>query len=117
MAKILMAEDEPVVYVIMKRVLEEVAGHEVVITTNGREALEVWDESFALLITDYNMPEMGGQQLVETIRVSGDMRPIIQTNAGNLEEQVALAYGANALLRKPFHPRELIALINQLLFT
>jgi CheY-like chemotaxis protein len=115
MAKILVADDEFIVADVIRRSCE-VAGYEAVAAEDGKQALTLWDESFALLITDFNMPEMTGQQLTEAIRATGDKRPIIQMTANSaISDEEAVAWGATLVIHKPFSPRELIPVIKSLL--
>jgi two-component system, cell cycle sensor histidine kinase and response regulator CckA len=70
-ASILLVEDEPMVRELGRTVLEEL-GYEVIAASNGKEALRVIGENpprcFDLLFTDVVMPEMGGRELVDTVR-------------------------------------------------
>ena len=70
MAVILVAEDEPAVRDLVKRVLES-AGHEVMAASNGVEAVALfrsYPDAIDLVITDITMPVMDGIQAALRIR-------------------------------------------------
>ena len=68
-ARILIADDDPVVRRLLESLLEQ-AGHQVRSVENGREALELVDEGppFDLVITDIQMPEVDGLELIRALR-------------------------------------------------
>jgi DNA-binding response OmpR family regulator len=66
--KILIAEDDDVSRLLLERLLEKM-GHELISTTNGREALDAYKENdFDMAILDWMMPEMDGIELCIKIR-------------------------------------------------
>jgi two-component system, cell cycle response regulator len=86
----------------------------VVFAKNGREALDLFAKHQpALVITDWNMPDMGGLELCKNIRRDfPDCYCHLILLTGNSEkEQVVegLAAGADDYLTKPFHSGELVA--------
>ncbi len=118
MAKILLAEDEPHIIRIMHMWLVR-HGYDVVDCTNGAQAIaQLRGEPVDLLITDMNMPEIDGLQLVRAVRNEFKMTmPIILLSArcdqSELLQQVA---GLNVNLRaKPFTPSRLVDDIMRLL--
>jgi len=118
MANILLAEDEPHIIRIMHMWLAR-HGHDVIDSANGAQALAyLRNHPVDLLITDMNMPEMDGLQLVRTVRGELDMSmPVILLSArcdqSELLQQLA---GLNVNLRaKPFTPSRLVDDISRLL--
>jgi two-component system chemotaxis response regulator CheY len=105
--KVLVVDDSRAMRAILARMLREV-GCEVVEAGNGREALEVVREGGvpALLLVDWNMPEMNGLELVRALRGELGERdvPIMMVTTEIETAQVvrALAAGANEYLMKPF---------------
>ncbi|MDO8471443.1 MAG: response regulator [bacterium] len=85
----------------------ENAGHTAVLTSNGREACELLDrgEKFDYVISDNNMPEMTGVELLEWMRL--DSRtvnvPFILMSAGDPVplKEICAKFGAT-FLPKPF---------------
>ena len=69
MARILIAEDDEMVSNSLVAALEDL-DHEVCVSPNGEHALETLLNSagFDLLISDMQMPKMGGRQLVESVQ-------------------------------------------------
>lgn len=77
-------------------------GYEVITACNGREALDILeDKSFSLLITDLNMPEMDGIELVVKIRNIDISLPIIGMSSDDKESEFLRA-GTDYFLSKPF---------------
>jgi CheY-like chemotaxis protein len=67
MKKILIADDEPHVSMILKQFLER-SGYQVATVLNGQQALNhIHDELPDILITDVQMPIMNGMVLCDTI--------------------------------------------------
>lgn len=69
MKKILIADDEPHVSLVLKQFLER-AGYQVMTVLNGEQALSYISSNIAdIIITDVQMPKMNGIQLCETIKM------------------------------------------------
>ena len=66
--KIIIVDDEPVARAILQHALENL-GHEIVATSNGLEAWEVFDrEPVRLIVSDWKMPGLDGLRLCEKVR-------------------------------------------------
>ena len=82
---------------------------------NGREALaKLMNGKFDMLLTDMNMPEMGGAELVRFVRngLKSDMPIVIVTTMGESKDRdLGMRLGANAYLTKPVDVKELIKTI------
>jgi two-component system, chemotaxis family, chemotaxis protein CheY len=120
MAHILVIDDDAVLRRVITLALEQV-GHTVLRCENGRKAIEFLSrENADLLITDIVMPEMDG---VETVRAARRLKPQLPilaiSGGGSFEPQdylgIAQAFGANAVLPKPFRPADLIDKVTGLL--
>ena len=74
---------------------------------------------FDLIITDYEMPGINGKQLVEKLKeIRPDIPIILMTGyAGVITEDLAMSWGMDSLLRKPFKLNELNETITQSLKT
>ena len=105
--KILIVDDSRAMRMIIRRTLRQ-AGHEnldVLEASNGAEALSAVQESNPdLILTDWNMPEMTGIQLLEALRSSGcQTRVGFVTSESTTEmREKALDAGALFLIEKPF---------------
>jgi CheY-like chemotaxis protein len=79
--RILVVDDEPFVCDAVKMMLE-FDGHTVDTAANGKEALEKFAKGkFDLVITDWKMPEMSGDQLAQTIKKQAPDQPIVMITA------------------------------------
>ncbi|MFN8195480.1 MAG: response regulator [Nocardioidaceae bacterium] len=107
--RILIADDSKVMRQIVKRTLRQ-AGYpdaEVTEAENGREALDVVAAGAPdLVLSDWNMPEMNGIELLTTLRANGHGVPFgFVTSEGSPEmRQRAQSAGALFLVAKPFTP-------------
>jgi two-component system, chemotaxis family, chemotaxis protein CheY len=107
--KILVADDSRVMRQIVIRTLRQAgyAGHEIVEAENGRQALDlVRSEGPDLVLSDWNMPEMNGIDLLDALRASGSTVPFgFVTSEGSSDMRArAEAGGALFLIAKPFTP-------------
>ena len=115
--QILVVDDEAIVRQSIKMLLEH-DGHGVWAVDSGEAALaELTQRKFDLVITDYSMPGMQGDELVARIRQLIPDQPIIMATAFVQEYKTfgeASGY-ADALLLKPFSFDELRGAIEQVL--
>lgn len=107
--KILIVDDSRVMRSIVVRTLRQAGfdDHDVVQAGNGVEALDVISEEEPdLVLSDWNMPEMTGIELLRTLRGQGDAIPFgFVTSEGSPEmRQRAEDAGAMFLIAKPFTP-------------
>ena len=105
MARILIVEDEPDIRFLMRLIFEG-AGHTVVEARHGGTGLKsVKATRPDLVITDVMMPTMDGLEFITRLRSDPETAAIpILAVSGNAE----LATAADAVLRKPFLPKELL---------
>ncbi len=92
------------------------AGHRVRCARNGREAWQQIEAQLPdLLVTDLQMPEMNGCELIQRVRdnPATAQLPIILLTAKALEiaEGEAMRFGLVKILTKPFSPKALLQLI------
>jgi len=86
--------------------------------TNGREAMEAINgQPFSLIVTDYNMPEMDGCELVQAIRERHASIPILMVTSENDDSRLSAVEqaGVSAICDKPFTPAEVKALVQRML--
>nr|YP_010952302.1 hypothetical protein Ycf29 [Gloiopeltis furcata]WMP13971.1 hypothetical protein Ycf29 [Gloiopeltis furcata] len=88
--------------------------------STAREALKVIQERMPdLIVADIMMPDVDGYDLVRMLRLDDFMRavPIILLTAKGMTDDRIKGYdlGCSAYLAKPFNPRELVSIINNLL--
>ncbi|HWB11117.1 MAG TPA: response regulator [Pirellulales bacterium] len=93
------------------------AGYDVRCAADGQEAWEIIQQDPPdLLITDLQMPRLGGLQLIERLRQRPDTNglPVIVLTAKGFElkpQELAERWGVLAVVGKPFSPRELLHLV------
>lgn len=120
MAKILIAEDDRISQKLALKIIEEM-GHSTFVSPHGKHAYEALTacNDFDLLITDIMMPEMDGQQLIQTLRGNQQFMdfPIIIMSAvvGMNEISNLLELGATLFLAKPLDRKELQTYITRCL--
>ena len=112
--RILIAEDDFTSRTVLAGVLRK-EGHQVEATVNGAEAWQALQQpdAPALVILDWEMPEMDGPEVVRRVRALETDRPpyiLMLTSRGEKADIIAgLEAGANDYLAKPFDPGELRA--------
>ena len=117
--RILLAEDNEVNRRVAVGLLEK-RGYEVLVATNGREALEVLDRGTVdAVLMDVQMPEMGGLEATAVIRASerarGGHLPIIAMTAHAMkgDRERCLDGGMDDYVSKPVRPSDLYAAIER----
>lgn len=115
--KILLAEDEPSLGLIIKESLET-RNFEVTLCKDGLEAFLAYkDQKPELLVLDVMMPKKDGFTLAKEIREIDDAIPIIFLTSKSQTADVIEGFtlGGNDYLKKPFSMEELIVRIKALL--
>jgi CheY-like chemotaxis protein len=116
--RVLVIDDDHTVRLTLKAVLE-IDNHEVLLAEDGKQGLELFAaEHPDLVLTDLIMPVLDGLQVIASIRAGNDSLPIVVTTGGERSpgggaDKIARAreLGADAVLRKPFDPDDLLAMI------
>lgn len=121
-AEMVLADDDEVMRLVFPRILNRDPRYSVTPAADGREALSIItadvDLAIAVLITDYEMPEMNGMQLVAAVR---ELRPdifivMMSGKAKEVEFNRTLAATCpeppNIVLSKPIEIADLTSVIN-----
>jgi two-component system chemotaxis response regulator CheY len=118
--KVLVVDDSAHSRRFIRRVLGNLGVEHFIEAADGTEALAILADTLVdLVVTDYNMPEMDGRQLVEHIRQQSWQRtvPILmvtsESDAGRLA--AVQAAGVSGICDKPFEPDTVRALLGRLL--
>jgi DNA-binding response OmpR family regulator len=114
--KILVAEDEPIMLKTIEMRLRK-DGHEVIVSDNGREALEkIKQHNPDLIITDILMPFTSGLDIVSAVKKMDKKKPVIVLSSMGQENVVleAFSLGADDYITKPFSPNELSVRVKRL---
>jgi DNA-binding response OmpR family regulator len=120
MSKILVLDDEPSILLMIKKMLEK-AGYEVIIASNGKEGMRLFDkEKPDMVITDIIMPEKEGLETIfELRRMHPDLKIIAISGGGRISPDGYLPgaklLGANMVFQKPLVQKEFLAAVASLL--
>jgi type IV pilus assembly protein PilB len=117
--RVLVVEDSPTVASVVKYFLEN-DGFEVLVAGDGLVGLEMARRDHPdLIVSDVNMPAMGGVAMVKELRLDprmADVRILMLTSDSSVEcETEGLAAGADDYILKPVEPRRLAARVKALL--
>jgi two-component system, chemotaxis family, chemotaxis protein CheY len=115
---ILVVDDSAAIRKAMRFILEK-EGYSVNEASNGADCIKKIQPETTLIISDVNMPEMDGVEMLKKIRESGPYRtiPVIILTTVSQEEmmQKGKEMGATAWLLKPFKPENLVGVINRVI--
>jgi two-component system nitrogen regulation response regulator GlnG len=116
-AKILVADDEESLRVIMRNSLRQ-KGYEVDCAEDGKQAAKMIDQSsYDVILADIRMPEMDGFKLLERVQAGFNRPPVILITAQDTMKNAidAMKRGAFDYLTKPFDIDELDILVQKAL--
>ncbi len=117
---ILLVEDEAFAQKLAVSVLNQMGVRSVVVAKTGAEALVTLGQptsKFDLIISDWQMPEMTGLNLLKKVRETWPEMPFIMLTGKTSGDFVLLAkdHGVNGYIAKPFAPAQMIAKIASVL--
>lgn len=111
--KLLVVDDSSTMRRIIKNTLQRLGYDDILEAEHGLQAWELLDtiDGIKVLITDWNMPEMNGLDLVKKVRADNRFTDIpiimVTTEGGKAEVITALKAGVNNYIVKPFTPQVL----------
>jgi CheY-like chemotaxis protein len=119
MARILIAEDEPDIRELVAFTLR-FAGHEVVATANGEEAVQQAGQMIPdIILMDVRMPRMTGYDACRIMKADPILKDIpvvfLSAKGQDSEIQTGMAVGAEDYLLKPFAPDQLTERVKAIL--
>ena len=102
----LLIDDEPMVTDICEMMLKKL-GHEVLKAYSGSEGIKIYEanrEQIDLIISDFNMPGMNGQEVVDKLRIMDHSVKVLLSSGGLsvTHEEDAIDRGFNGFLQKPY---------------
>ncbi len=114
--KILVVDDAPMIRRILKNLLKEMGFSNIDEAEDGMVALQkLRSQKYDFVITDWNMPNLTGIELVQEIRNDPNLKhlPIMMVTAEAKKENIILALksGVNNYIVKPFTPENVKAKI------
>jgi two-component system, chemotaxis family, chemotaxis protein CheY len=119
---ILIVDDSSIIRAAVKKAIEmsglDVAAfHE---AANGKQALETLDQQWVdIVLTDINMPEMSGVELIERMAADDLLSKIpaviVSTERSRTRIEKLMAMGVRAYIKKPFRPEDFRDVIGAIL--
>jgi two-component system chemotaxis response regulator CheY len=118
--KVLIVEDSRASREFIAATVESIRGVTAFTTGSGFEALKLLPRhAFDLIITDINMPDINGLELINFVKKNPQYRDtplfVITTEGREQDRQKGMALGAAEYLVKPFAPQSLEALTRKYL--
>jgi len=118
--RILFVDDSETLRELASMTLEVMGDYEVTVAFNGLQAKGMLEKkTFDLVITDLDMPQMGGDELIQWMMEQEGTRdtPVVVLSAGvdKIRKEIALDQHIEAFLEKPFEPAELTRLVQDIL--
>ncbi|WP_372868845.1 response regulator transcription factor [Planomicrobium okeanokoites] len=115
MKKILVADDEDILRILIADTLED--DFDIEEAEDGREALEkIRENEYDLIILDYMMPYLTGLEVLEQVRNDQINTQVLMltAKAQDADRENAMLKGANHFMSKPFSPMELLELVEKI---
>lgn len=118
--RVLIVDDSATMRGFVTGTLENSGSFQVTQAQSGFEALKVLPRArYDLIITDINMPDINGLELVRFVRDSeqhkGTPLIIISTDGRDADRERGMKLGANAYIIKPFTAEQLLEAVKKLL--
>jgi len=112
---VLIVDDEPHIQLLLEQTLDEIeeAGVEILLASNGGEALELVKEHRPdVVLLDVMMPVMNGYEVCRTIKATAALRGIyvilLTAKGQDLDRETGARVGADLYITKPFDPDEVL---------
>ncbi len=120
MKNVLVVEDSKAIRTMIRVSLEEAGGFFAVEAGNGFEALKTLPtRRFDLIITDINMPDINGLELIGYVKANPTYRDIpliiVSTEKSEEDKKRGITLGAAGYVVKPFKKEELMAMVAKVL--
>ena len=118
--KVLIVEDSTASRDFIASILSQIDGTEVVCASSGFDALKLLPRyRFDLIITDINMPDINGLELINFVKMNPNYREtpllIVTGEARQHDRERGMQLGASEFLIKPLQPDHLTALVRRYL--
>jgi len=112
--KILIVDDDPQNQRLVEYYLRE-EGFEIFLAGSARSALRYLNgQAFDLVLSDIQMPETSGPELIDIMRARGIATPVVLLTAFNIDEARNKWQQTTAFLQKPFEKRTLLEMLRQI---
>jgi len=119
MSRVLVIDDESTVGLVLRLAFDG-EGHETVVAEDGRTGIELaLAEHPDAIVLDLMMPRVNGYDVLDALRDADGMQevPVLVLTAVALssERDRCLSAGADAVMTKPFDPRDVVEALDDLL--
>ncbi len=120
MKSILIVEDSAMTRAMIRAALENINNCDIIEVASGFEALRILpSREFRLILTDINMPDINGLELINFVKSNPTYRDIpliiVTTESRETDINRGMALGAFAYITKPFEPDKLQKLVQKAL--
>ncbi len=120
MKNVLIVEDSKAIRSMIRVSLEEDGGFFAVEAGNGFEALKTLPtRRFDLVITDINMPDINGLELIGFVKSNPEYKDIpliiVSTEKSDEDKKRGMALGASGYVVKPFTKKDLMSMVKNVL--
>jgi two-component system, chemotaxis family, chemotaxis protein CheY len=116
--KCLVVDDSSTMRRIVVNALKTIGYADIVEAGDGQEALAKCDATVEMVITDWNMPNLGGLDLVKSLRSSPQTAklPILMVTTRGVKDDIlqAVEAGVTSYILKPFTPQVLKEKLDQI---
>ena len=117
-SKVLIVEDSSTTRAMIISIIEVIEGIQIFESKNGFEALKLLPHhAFSLIITDVNMPNINGLELVGFVKQNPNYKHIpliiVTTEGSEKDKEKGFALGANEYVIKPFNAETLQNLVRK----
>lgn len=118
--QVLVVDDSTMARKHIRRVLEKMGIISFTEAANGKEAIPIIENNFFdLIVTDYNMPEMDGEELTRYVREKSSQSsiPILMVTSENDDNRLAAVQqsGVSGICDKPFEPDTVKTYLNNIM--
>ncbi len=118
--KVLIVEDSAATRELLRAAVEVLVQVEVHTAVSGFEALKVLPRHrFELIITDINMPDINGLELINFVKKNPHYRDtplfVVTTEGRDVDRERGLSLGASEYVTKPFTPEAIQGLVRRYL--
>lgn len=118
--RILVVDDSPTMRRILLNTVQKAGYSDIKYAEDGKDALaKLMAGEFDLLMTDWNMPNMNGLELVQAVRTDEKFKgiPILMVTTRNMKKDIvtAIKNGVNGYIVKPFDAKTLNAKIAEII--